>query len=83
MPIKINLALPVYGAAYKACSFAASSRTLPARAVQSEIEHTDIPFSRNYLLTKSLLQEAGLQSHSGDRQRHGPFRLIPPPQCWR
>ncbi|MER9306441.1 ANP1/MMN9/VAN1 family protein [Mesorhizobium sp. M0293] len=57
MPIKINLALPVYGAAYKSVFVRSLFAALTHNSLSSyaftlsEIEYTDIPFSRNYLLT--------------------------------
>ncbi|MBZ9683613.1 hypothetical protein FJ872_12865 [Mesorhizobium sp. B2-5-9] len=57
MPIKINLALPVYGAAYKSVFVRSLFAALTHKSLSSyaftlsEIEYTDIPFSRNYLLT--------------------------------
>ncbi|TRC86903.1 hypothetical protein FJV80_14680 [Mesorhizobium sp. WSM4310] len=57
MPGKINLALPVYGAAYKSIFVRSLFATLTHKSLSgyafslSEIEYTDIPFSRNYLLT--------------------------------
>ncbi|TPL74039.1 hypothetical protein [Mesorhizobium sp. B2-3-15] len=57
MPTKINLALPVYGAAYKSVFVRSLFAALTHKSLSSyaftlsEIEYTDIPFSRNYLLT--------------------------------
>ncbi|TPK10470.1 hypothetical protein [Mesorhizobium sp. B2-5-7] len=57
MPTKINLALPVYGAAYKSVFVRSLFAALTHKGLSSyaftlsEIEYTDIPFSRNYLLT--------------------------------
>ncbi|MGX5828485.1 hypothetical protein [Mesorhizobium sp. 43Arga] len=55
--MKINLALPVYGAAYKSVFVRSLFAALTHKSLSSytftlsEIEYTDIPFSRNYLLT--------------------------------
>lgn len=57
MPSKINLALPVYGAAYKSVFVRSLFATLTHKSLAgcsfslSEVEYTDMPLSRNYLLT--------------------------------
>ncbi|MER8753565.1 hypothetical protein NKH57_30975 [Mesorhizobium sp. M1050] len=53
MPIKINLALPVYGAAYKSVFVRSLFAALTHNSLSSyaftlsEIEYTDIPLSWN------------------------------------